>query len=618
MTSIIRNYTQQYLGPAMIKAGQGLRKAANRLTTYVIMELYRLHRPLAGYSLTGMLRQMRPDDFGRIANTTFIAAPGCEPSIKEFLAGTGYFPTTIELKQFRNGESYARINESVRDKTTVICQDFRTGNLNDKLVQTLLAIDAAKRADAKRVILITPDLPYINEAPGSCNYRIDYFKLVLNLLFKAANLDELRVGGVTVDRELSLMFLQDKVFSRNLAPYLVAQGQTLTGKKEQQGHNGLVFLVGKGYRHQADSIIHLLKKKYQLSGETADLGMILDGKTCKITCEDPGREDFTGKKVYVFQTANTGRINDDLMEALLLVYTAKKKGAKEVVLVMPHLPYNRQERKAKTREAISAKLVANALVEAAGVSQIIALDPHAPATQGFVDIPFQYITAFHQVTEFVKALIKGKMLKPDFVSASPDVGRGKIARKLGMAVIGPDADFAIVDKDRPQAGESDVAAVVGKVRGRDVVIFDDLVDSAGTLLNSARALKARGAERVYVAAIHGVFSPVNIKFRHKDGSENPAARAELETIQKFLIEQGKKFEEYLEIRPDGFTVNALVRLQADPNVTGVIFTDSLSVPEGNIVDRSKVVKLSIANVIASVCGRIIHGESLQGYQYEGQ
>jgi ribose-phosphate pyrophosphokinase len=273
---------------------------------------------------------------------------------------------------------------------------------------------------------------------------------------------------------------------------------------------------------------------------------------------------------------------------------------------MPHLPYNRQERKAKPREPISAKVLLNALVEAAGATQIIALDPHAPATQGFVDIPFQYLTAFHLVTEYIRELIGGGRLSAGFVPASPDAGRGKLARRLGKEVSGPGADFVVVDKDRPMAGESAVATVIGKVRERDVIIYDDLVDSGGTLRNAALALKGRGAKGIYVVAIHGVFSPVVIN-----------SPEELATIRQFLTSQGKRIEDYVKSGPDGPIVNALIRLQADPNIDGIIFTDSLSVPEQNIIDRLKTVIIPVSPVLATACGRIIQGGSLVGYQYEG-
>jgi phosphoribosylpyrophosphate synthetase len=156
------------------------------------------------------------------------------------------------------------------------------------------------------------------------------------------------------------------------------------------------------------------------------------------------------------------------------------------------------------------------------------------------------------------------------------------------------------------AGESAVATVIGKVRERDVIIYDDLVDSGGTLRNAALALKGRGAKGIYVVAIHGVFSPVVIN-----------SPEELATIRQFLTSQGKRIEDYVKSGPDGPIVNALIRLQADPNIDGIIFTDSLSVPEQNIIDRSKTVIIPVSPVLATACGRIIQGGSLVGYQYEG-
>lgn len=619
LTSAIYGYGRRKLGSALVRTGQEVRHAFNRLTTYFLMKKYAWGMRLHGsYTLAGMLRGMTPFDFGSPKETAFIAATGCEQVVDDFLSGTGRMRVPIELKQFRNGENYARIGETVRGRTVVIFQDFKKGgNVNDTLMETLLAINAAKRADAKQVILICPYLPYIDEPVGSCNYDIDFFKLMLNLLFKAAGLDELRVGNLVVNRQMSALFTLDKIFSRNLAPYMIARGENLLPRKEEKGADNLVFMAGQHYRATAQGIVDQLRNKYEVRGESIDLNFLhqADGK---LSCSLDPRQDFVGKTVYIFQTCNTGRINDDFMEALLMAYTARKKGAKEIVLVMPYLPYNRQERKDKARVAISAKLVANALVEAAGVTQIIAMDLHAPATQGFVDIPFQFITAILTIIGFAKEQIAAGRLQSNFVSASPDIGRIKIARKLGIVVIGPNARYAVVDKDRPAAGEASVAAVVGKVKGRDVLLFDDIGDSATTIINAVKALIARGANRIWVALIHPVFSDVTIKFRNDKGEENKEALEEYEIICGFLKKFGKKIEDYVKKDENGFTVNALIRLQANPHIAGIVFTDSISVPEKNIIDRSRIRVISIKDLIATVCGRIIRGESLQGYQHEGQ
>ncbi len=614
------NYGAKALAVVLEHGGQRLRRASNRLTTYALTREYFKSAP---YTLTSMLGGLSPEDFGSKENTVFISAPGCQMAVDKFLKRSGWARTPIELERFRNGESYARIQGTVRNKTVVFFQDFKSENINNDLIETLLSIDAAKRASAERVILVCPELPYIREIPGTQNHKIDYFKLVLNLLFKAAQLDQLRVGNIVLSRDRSLLFLQDRVFSRDVAPTMISWSAHFDPARVRKAED-LVFMIGRHYRENAERIIDILDKKHGINGEIFNLEFADYPRSRKINCNYEREIDFLGKTIYIFQSCNTGRINDDFMEALLMVYTAKKRGASKIVLVMPYLPYNRQERKAKTREAISAKLVANALVESAGATQIITLDLHASATQGFVDIPFQHVTAFQLVARFIKSKIRrfdagsGGWLGQNPVPFSPDAGRAKVARKLGQTAIGPDFDFGIVEKYRPKPGEAKVAAVVGDVRARDVVFIDDIADSVTTLLTGVEAVHSRGASRVYVAVIHGVFSNVTIPLFDEGGKRIEKAFEEYENILKFLKSKKKDVEDYVKRDKNAFTVNALIRLQAHPYVAGIIFTDSLNVPQKNIIDKERIKMISIANLLAMVCSKIITGTSLQDYQYEGQ
>ena len=614
------DYGKQALGHVLERGGQRLRRVSNRLTTYALKKEYYKSAP---YSLSAMLANRHPRYFGEKGKTAFIAAPSCQKIVDEFLSKAGWSRTPAELKMFRNGESYARIQSTVRDKTVVIFQDFKRNNINDALMETLLAIDAAKRASARRVILVCPGLPYIGDAPGTQNHKIDYFKLVLNLLFKAVHLDQLRVGNIVLSRGRSMLFLQDRVLSRNLAPAMINWSVHFDPQKERASEKP-VFLIGRNYRASAGKIVDLLSKKHGLAGEIADFGFVTSPAERKINCGAESVPSLLGRTVYIFQTANTGRINDDLMETLLMVYSARKKGAKKIVLMMPFLPYNRQDRKAKTREAISAKMVANALVEAAGVNQMITFDLHADATQGFVDIPFQHITALHQVARFVKErrrkfdLASGGWFRQKLVPSSPDVGRAKAVRKLGKAVIRTAHNLAIVDKSRPEAGEARVEAVVGKVGGRDTLLYDDMIDSGGSIINAVTSLHDAGSVRVYVAAIHPVFSDVKIDLFNKDGSPIKEAFEEYENICGFLKSKNQRVEDHVARDEKAFTVNALIRLQAHPYIAGIIFTDSINVPPENVVDRRRVKIISISPLIASVLSRIMTGESLQDIQYEGE
>lgn len=600
---------KRLLAPALTHGGQLLRHTSNRYTTWAILRHYN-DAPLIEKSIYGMTRNLTPADFGPADKTAFVAVNCCEFEVSQFLAGSGRSLTPVELKKFRSGENYVRIQQTVRDKNVVLFQDFHGTNLNDALMQTLLLVNAAKLASAKKVTLMTPALPYMNEAAGSPGHKFDYFKLMLNLLFKGVGLDELRLGPCVLDRQRSFLFLQDKMLSRDVAPYLIAHGEDVRVHRESLPRQ-MAYLVGSGYQESAREIIRVLRDEHQIFGSTLEMGIERSLSSGKFKILNRVKGSLLGKTAFIFQTCNTGRVNDDLMESLLMIYAAKKMGAREIVLVMPYKPYDRQERKAQTREPISAKVVANALVEAAGATQIITMDLHAPATQGFVDIPMQHITASREIAEYFREQLDPNRehlwVIADPKVGAPDVGRGKAARKLGQDIMGRDYDIVVIDKERPRAGESRVAWVIGKVKDRDIILFDDMIDSAGTLINGAQALKRRGARRIYVACVHPVFSDVKLKLGE-----------EYDRIVKFLKERDLELEKYIRVEGDSFTVNALIRLQSDPNIDGLVFTDTLTVPEHLIIDRSRVRVLPVAPLLASVSAKIIQGESLENYQYEAK
>jgi ribose-phosphate pyrophosphokinase len=599
----IYNVLLRYEGPAtaqaMGKTGWKIQQRASTFTSKALRNVYR-HSPRKDAFVAELLADIQPGNFRALNKTIFIASSNCEQGVDAFLAKINAERTHIELKKFKNGESYARIGETVRDKTVVIFQDFKkAGNINDAVIETMLAIDAAKRADAKEVMLFCSSLPYIDDAADSYNYQADYFKLVLNLLFKAAGLDKLQIGKIRVDR-VGLPFLLEDVFGYALAPYLIAKGEKFLRGTEARN---LAFLIGKNYQDTGEQIVRQLHSKHQIEGDSLDFNFWRSENNAQLNSGTDASMNLLGKTVYVFQTCNTGKINDDFMEALLMIYTAKKKGAKKVVLVMPYLPYNRQERKAKTRESISAKVIMNALVTA-GVNQIIALDPHAPATQGFVDIPFQYITASKVISDLLKEeMAKGK-LASDYVPVSPDAGRAKAVRRLGTTT-GTTGAPAFIDKYRPTPGAAKALNVVGGVKDKDVVFYDDLIDTGGTLSTGKDAVINKGAKRVFIATIHPVFSDTIVDAK------------EAGLIRDYLKSKGKAIEEYItKIDDNNFKVNALIRLQAQPQIAQIIFTNSLVVPSKNIIDPEKIKILSITDLLAKVCSRIIQSQSLQDYQYE--
>jgi len=206
-------------------------------------------------------------------------------------------------------------------------------------------------------------------------------------------------------------------------------------------------------------------------------------------------ENVRGNDVFIVQSTNAPAEN--MMELLLLIDAARRASAARITVVMPYYGYSRQDRKDQPRVAIGAKLVANMIVSA-GADRLLGIDFHQHQLQGFFDIPVDHLYAMPVLT----AHFRKKQLK-DTVVVAPDVGSAKMARGFAKRL---DATLAIIDKRRPRANVSEVVNVVGDVEGRDCILADDMIDTAGTVTEAARALKALGANDVYVCATHAVFS----------------------------------------------------------------------------------------------------------------
>ena len=208
-------------------------------------------------------------------------------------------------------------------------------------------------------------------------------------------------------------------------------------------------------------------------------------------------ESLRGKDVYILQTS-TREPDKDLMELFLLCQAATLSFANTVHVIMPHFPYARQDRVALPREPISSKLVAH-LLEEAGADHVMTLDLHSSQIQGFFSIPVDALTALEI---FAKYFIEKNI--DDAVVVSPDAGGAKRAKKFADLI---GADLAIIHKSRPQHQQAEVIELVGDVKDRTCIIFDDMIDTGGTPLAAKNALVAHGANPdVYVAATHGIFS----------------------------------------------------------------------------------------------------------------
>jgi ribose-phosphate pyrophosphokinase len=208
-------------------------------------------------------------------------------------------------------------------------------------------------------------------------------------------------------------------------------------------------------------------------------------------------ENVRGEDVFVLQSTSSPA-NDHLMELLVCIDALKRASARRITAVMPYYGYARQDRKPGPRTPISAKLVAN-LIETAGADRVLTLDLHAGQIQGFFDIPTDNLFS---VPELSRDLLE-RFADERLVVVSPDVGGVIRARALAKRITG---DLAIVDKRRERAGVSEVMNIIGEVDGRICLLFDDIVDSAGTLCNAADALVEKGATAVYAYVTHGVLS----------------------------------------------------------------------------------------------------------------
>lgn len=210
-------------------------------------------------------------------------------------------------------------------------------------------------------------------------------------------------------------------------------------------------------------------------------------------------ETVRGMDVYFIQSTSKP-VNEHLMEALIVIDALKRASAHTINFVVPYYGYARQDRKSRGREPITAKLVAD-LIEAAGADRVIAIDLHAAQIQGYFDVPLDHFAAGPILAEYFEEMVNEP--GEEFVVVSPDLGGVTRARRLADIL---DTPIAIIEKNRPRPNESEVMNIIGKVNGKNCIIIDDMIDTAGTITNAADALVERGAKDVYICATHGLFS----------------------------------------------------------------------------------------------------------------
>ena len=266
------------------------------------------------------------------------------------------------------------------------------------------------------------------------------------------------------------------------------------------------------------------------------------------------QESVRGSDVFVVQSTSSP-VNDHLMELLIMIDAFKRASAGRITAVIPYMGYARQDRKAKARDPISAKLVAD-LITAAGADRVLSMDLHCPQIQGFFDIPVDHLLGVPILAPYFVEKFKDN--KDDVMVVSPDLGSVTRARNFASYL---DAPIAIIDKRRPKANVSEIMNIIGDISGKNVVIIDDIIDTAGTLCNAANALKERGAKSVRACATHGVLSGPAIQRIEESALEEIIL---LDTIQ---LPEEKQIEKIKVTTVATVFADAIRRIYADQSVS---------------------------------------------------
>ncbi|HBM4573375.1 TPA: ribose-phosphate diphosphokinase [Listeria innocua] len=265
-------------------------------------------------------------------------------------------------------------------------------------------------------------------------------------------------------------------------------------------------------------------------------------------------ESIRGCHVYVIQSTSNP-VNQNLMELLIMIDALKRASAATINIVMPYYGYARQDRKARSREPITAKLVAN-LIETAGATRMITLDMHAPQIQGFFDIPIDHLNAVRLLSDYFSE----RHLGDDLVVVSPDHGGVTRARKMADRLKAP---IAIIDKRRPRPNVAEVMNIVGNVEGKVCIIIDDIIDTAGTITLAAKALREAGATKVYACCSHPVLSGPAMK-RIED---SPIEK--LVVTNSIALPEEKRIDKMEQLSVAALLGEAIVRVHENASVSSL-------------------------------------------------
>ncbi len=303
----------------------------------------------------------------------------------------------------------------------------------------------------------------------------------------------------------------------------------------------MLILSGRANRPLADEIGELL-------GQQVDAAHIHDFADGEIFVRID--RNARGRDVFIIQP--TVAPADNIMELLLLIDAAKRASAARITAVIPYFGYGRQDRKDQPRVAIGAKLAAN-LVVTAGADRVLGMDFHQHQIQGFFDIPVDHLYAAPVLTEYFRQ----KELE-DLVVVAPDVGSAKMARGFAKRL---EATFAIIDKRRPAHNQSEVLTVVGEVEGRNCLITDDMVDTAGTMASAVRALHERGAKAVYACATHALLSGNAVE------KLTQAPLTELVVTNTIHVPEGRRFPELVVLSVAELLARAIEYIYSNDSVS---------------------------------------------------
>lgn len=249
------------------------------------------------------------------------------------------------------------------------------------------------------------------------------------------------------------------------------------------------ILAGNASKELAEKIA----KQLNVPVLDCEVGTFSDGEICVNM-----NETVRGCDVFVVQSTNSP-VNNNLMELLIMIDALKRASAGRITAVIPYYGYARQDRKAKARDPITAKLVAN-LIVAAGADRVLTMDLHASQIQGYFDIPLDHLLGGPLLSEYFNE----KNIE-DLVVVSPDLGSVTRSRKFANSLNG-EVPIAIIDKRRPRPNVCEVMNLIGEVEGKNVILLDDMIDTAGTIVNAVEAVKKFGAKDVYVCCTHAVLS----------------------------------------------------------------------------------------------------------------